>query len=270
MPDNLAVGKSLLSVENLCVSLGNPPIEAVKGISFSVQEGEILAVAGESGSGKSVTALALTKLLPASANPHISGCVRWDSTQENLSTLSERGLRSFRGQRIAYIFQEPSACFNPLFSIEGHFREILRLLGKSTSEQKEATQQALLDVGIEPSRKNLAALPGDFSGGMLQRAAIACALLPYPELLIADEPTTALDASTQKRIVELLGELNQNRGMAIVFISHDLALLNSISHRALIMQEGYIVEEGPTTQLLHNPQHPYSQALVDALPRWEP
>lgn len=257
----------LLQVKGLRASLGTPPVLAVKDVSFSLQPSEILAVAGESGSGKSVTALALTRLLPQKAQPKVSGKVLWEGVSANLLEIPERSLRKIRGTEIGYIFQEPSASFNPLFSIQNHFHEILRLSRKPAHERSAATEEALLAVGIEPTRKNLRAMPSDFSGGMLQRAAIACALLQGPRLLIADEPTTALDASTQKRIVDLLASLNQQRQMAILFISHDLALLNSISQRSLIMQNGEIVEEGKTAEVLNNPSHPYTKALVNALPR---
>ncbi len=257
----------LLAVEGLEVSLGIPPVSAVRGVDFSMAAGEILAVAGESGSGKSVTALALCRLLPQRAQPTIRGKVRWDGQPQNLLLLREKALRSLRGNEIGYIFQEPSACFNPLFSIEAHFKEILGLQGVPRHAQPMAMEEALLAVGIEPDRKNLRALPAEFSGGMLQRAAIACALLSNPRLLIADEPTTALDASSQKRVVDLLGDLNASRKMAILFISHDLALLNAIAKRVLVMQAGQIVEEGPVSSVLHDPRHPYTRELVEALPK---
>lgn len=257
----------LLQVSGLEVSLGSPVVNAVRGIDFSLGAGEILGVAGESGSGKSVTALALCRLLPRHVKPRISGHVTWDGQPQNVLRLSERALRAMRGNEVGYIFQEPSACFNPLFSMEAHFKEILALQGVPAHARRGAMEEALLAVGIEPVPKHLRALPADFSGGMLQRAAIACALLPNPRLLIADEPTTALDASSQKRVVDLLASLNASRKMAVLFISHDLALLNAIAGRVLVMQEGRIVEHGPVGEVLHHPRHPYTRELVAALPR---
>lgn len=258
---------ALLEVKGLEVSLGKPPVNAVRGIDFSLAAGEVLGVAGESGSGKSVTALALCKLLPRQARPQVSGCVRWDGQRRNILDLREKALRAMRGNEIGYVFQEPSACFNPLFSIKAHFEEILALQGVPSHARRSAMEEALLAVGIEPTRKHLRALPSDFSGGMLQRTAIACALLPNPRLLIADEPTTALDAASQKRVVDLLAELNTSRKMAILFISHDLALLNAVASRVLVMQSGRIVEHGPAGNVLRHPQHPYTRELVAALPR---
>ena len=145
--------------------------------------------------------------------------------------------------------------------------EVLAHAGVARHERGQRTAEALSEVGIEPTRSNLSAYPGNFSGGMLQRMAIACAIAAKPDLLVADEPTTALDASTQLRIIELLGQLNRDHGMAILFISHDLALLKQLAPRLLVMREGVIVEQGAAARLLHDPQHPYTQALVQAIPK---
>ncbi|MEX0332326.1 MAG: ABC transporter ATP-binding protein [Puniceicoccaceae bacterium] len=259
--------KALLSADNLRISIGQPAVEAVRGIRFAINKGEILGLAGESGSGKSVTALSLTRLLPPSASPCYAGNVNLDGIPGNLLELPESRLRQIRGPRIAYVFQEPSSSFNPVFSIRNHLEEILKLQGVKRSARLPAIRQAMEEVGIEPSRDNLEAYPGSFSGGMLQRMAIACALLYKPDLLVADEPTTALDTSTQKRVVDLLTQLNRDHGMAILFISHNLGLLRQLAGRLLVMKTGEIVESGTADSVLDSPQHAYTQELVRSIPK---
>ena len=257
----------LLEVADLSVSLGHPAVEAVRQVGFSIRRGEILGLAGESGSGKSVTSLALTRLLPAAANPRYAGIVRLAGVEGNLLRLGESSLRRIRGHRIAHVFQEPSSSFNPVHTIRDHLGEMLGLAGVPREDRAERMAAALSEVGIEPSEGNLAAYPAAFSGGMLQRLAIACALVPGPDLLVADEVTTALDTSTQKRIVDLLLEINAAHGMAVLFISHNLALLRQVAARMVVMRHGRIVEQGGSQQLLDNPRHHYTRALVDAVPR---
>lgn len=258
---------TLLSVKGLRVSLGNPAVEAVRGIDFSIHPGEIVGLAGESGSGKSVTALALTRLLPDKAAPSYGGKIILEGTPGNLLALSERSLRRVRGSQIGYVFQEPSASFNPVYTIGSHMREILRTRGIPSGRMKTEIEAALDAVGIPSDHAHLKAWPGDFSGGMLQRAAIACALLGHPGLLVADEPTTALDASTQKRIVELLKRVSRERNMAILFISHDLGVIRNIATRLVVMKDGFVVEAGPTREVMDNPRAPYTRRLLDSLPR---
>ncbi len=260
---------TLLTVDSLCVQLGNPAVEAVKQISFAINRGEILGMAGESGSGKSVSALSLTRLLPVSANPSYSGVARLYGIEKNLLSMSSRELATVRGGRIGYVFQEPSSSFNPVYTIKEHLLEVVALQGVSRGDRSRAISDALESVGIPATETNLRAYPGDFSGGMLQRLAIACALIPKPDLLIADEPTTALDTTTQKRIVELLRKLNEDLGMAILFISHDLALLKQIAPKLIVMKDGVIVEQGSSSEVLYNPVHPYTQSLVEAIPKLE-
>lgn len=267
MAETVEPQSALLSVDDLRVRIGQPSVEAVRGIRFSIDEGEILGLAGESGSGKSVTALSLARLLPASARPGYQGTVRLRGVSGNLLGLSESRLRTIRATRIAYVFQEPSSSFNPVFSIRNHLEEILKLQGVSAKSRLPAIRQAMEEVGIEPHEDNLRAFPGNFSGGMLQRMAIACALLQKPDLLIADEPTTALDTSTQKRIVELLVELNREHRMAILFISHNLGLLKQLAGRLLVMKSGEVVESGTAASVLDDPQHEYTRQLVRAIPK---
>jgi ABC-type glutathione transport system ATPase component len=257
----------LLRADNLSVRIGHPPNEAVREASFEIRRGEVLGLAGESGSGKSVTALALTGLLPGSANPVCSGTVTLDGETGNLLRMRPSRLRPIRGKRIAYVFQEPSSSFNPVYSIGAHLREILALRKIPRTDRASLIEETLRQVGLEPSPENLEAFPNDFSGGMLQRLAIACALATEPDLLIADEPTTALDTSTQARIVSLLQALNHQRGMSILFISHDLALLKQVAPRMAVMRQGYIVEQGRSSDLLQNPAHTYTQALVSSIPK---
>lgn len=263
-----ASAKPLLEVENLHVRLGRPAIEAVRGLGFSLHGGEILGLAGESGSGKSVTAFSLTRLLPVGADAEYEGTVRLQGTEENLLTAKRTTLRKIRRRRLRYIFQEPSASFHPLFTIGNQLEEVLRLsTGVSRRQARPKAETALAEVGIDPKPAVFNAFPSMFSGGMLQRLAIACALCGEPEILVADEPTTALDTTTQKRIIRLLRELNRRRGLATLFISHDLSLLYQICDRLLVMQEGRIVESGPAGKVLRRPSHPYTRQLVDAIPR---
>jgi ABC-type glutathione transport system ATPase component len=267
MADSGSDQTPLVRIRNLSIRIGSPQVEAVKAISFDIHQGEILGLAGESGSGKSVSAMALARLLPKAARPQVSGCVSLSGESGNLLQLGPSRLRKIRSSRIAYVFQEPSSSFNPAYSIRNHLEEILNGAGIPKPERDGAIRNAFAQVGIAPTKDHLESYPGDFSGGMLQRMAIACALAPQPDLLIADEPSTALDTTSQKRIVELLQALNQQAGMAILFISHDLALLKQIAGRLLVMQDGEIVEEGNAEKLLYQPEHPYTRRLVAAIPK---
>lgn len=267
MTDSGSDQAPLVRIRDLSIRIGSPQVEAVKGISFDIRHGEILGLAGESGSGKSVSAMALTRLLPKAARPKVSGTISLSGESGNLLQLGGSRLRNIRSSRIAYVFQEPSSSFNPAYSIRNHLEEILNRAGVRKADRDGAIRNAFEQVGIEPTRDHLESYPGDFSGGMLQRMAIACALAPRPDLLIADEPSTALDTTSQKRIVDLLQALNQRAGMAILFISHDLALLKQIAGRLLVMQAGEIVEEGTAGQILYQPTHPYTRKLVAAIPK---
>lgn len=259
--------RPLLNVKDLSVRLGRPGQTVVRKISFSLDRGEILGLAGESGSGKSVTALALARLLPGKALPVVEGEVRLAGERENLVQASERRLRRIRGRRISYIFQEPSSSFNPVYPIGSHLREVLKVSGVPRRQQDEEIAAVLNEVGLVADAAHLEAYPPDFSGGMLQRAALACALLSKPDLLVADEATTALDTTTQARVVRLLQDLNKRHGLGILFISHDLGLIRQICSRTLIMRRGHLVESGFTADILTRPAHPYTRELIDSLPR---
>jgi ABC-type dipeptide/oligopeptide/nickel transport system ATPase component len=256
---------ALLSVRDLTIRLGEPPQTVVDKVSFAIPEGRILGLAGESGSGKSITASACIAQFPHTTATRINGSIELQGRSGNLLTAAKASLLQVRRHEIRTISQEPSTAFNPVLTIGAQLKESLRLAGHKGS-LTEAAFEALAAVGIQPSADLLKAYPDMFSGGMLQRLAIACALTARPRLLIADEPTTALDTSTQKRIIELLTELNQTHRMAILFISHDLRLLKGFTQELMIMQAGVIVERGSTAEVLENPRHAYTRKLIEALP----
>jgi microcin C transport system ATP-binding protein len=241
----------------------------VEGISFDIRRGETLALVGESGSGKSVTAHSILRLLPYPLARHPSGTIQYAG--HDLLTLSEKRLRGIRGNRIAMIFQEPMTSLNPLQSIEKQVNEVLGLhKGLQGKAATVRTLELLELVGINEPHKRLKALPHELSGGQRQRVMIAMALANEPELLIADEPTTALDVTVQLKILELLKELQARLGMALLLISHDLNLVRQIAHRVCVMQRGCIVEHASCEQLFNSPQHPYTQELLGAEPSGGP
>ena len=267
MADPLDGPQPLVTVSGLGVSLGRPRTVVVEKVGFSIHDHEIVGIAGESGSGKSVTALSLARLLPSAARARYAGVVRLRNGPDNLLQAGERTLRRIRGRRLGYNFQEPSASFNPVFTIRDHLSEILKTAGIPAQDHRERVSRALEEVGLPSNKSTLRAYPGDFSGGMLQRTAIACALLGSPDLLIADEPTTALDTLTQRKIVDLLLRLNQEKGMAVLFISHDLGLLKEVCSQLLVMREGAVVESGKTSEILAHPEHSYTRDLLRDLPK---
>jgi microcin C transport system ATP-binding protein len=260
---------SLLSVSGLRVAFpgSQGELEAVRGISFDIDKGKTLALVGESGSGKSVTALSILRLLPPSAR--VGGRIIHDGT--DLVTASDRKLREVRGNAISMIFQEPMTSLNPLHTVERQIGEILsvhRGMGKSAARQR--TLELLHDVGIADAEHRLAAFPHQLSGGQRQRVMIAMALANEPDLLIADEPTTALDVTVQAQILELLRGLQRRLGMAVLFITHDLGIVRRMADETCIMTQGEIVERGPTETIFAAPQHPYTQKLLAAEPRGAP
>ena len=247
---------------------GRDPL-AVKGVSFTVGAGETVALVGESGSGKSVSALSILKLLPYPSASHPGGAVYYRG--ENLIDDDERDLRKVRGNKISMIFQEPMSSLNPLHTIERQVGEVLKLhRGVSTSEARARTLELLHQVGIRDPEKRLGAYPHQLSGGQRQRVMIAMALANEPDLLIADEPTTALDVTVQAQILELLKVQQQKRGMAMLFITHDLGIVRKIADRVCVMYRGEIVETGPTEAIFANPQHHYTRHLLAAEPRGAP
>jgi ABC-type dipeptide/oligopeptide/nickel transport system ATPase component len=257
----------LLEVRNLAIDFGRGEnaTHAVKGISFTIADGETVAVVGESGSGKSVTALSLTRLLPTPPARYVGGEILFNG--RNTLTLSGDELRPMRGKQIAYIFQEPGTSLNPVFTIEFQIAEAIRLHRPEVKDVRGEVVRALDLVGIRDPEKRLGDYPHQLSGGMQQRVMIAMALACHPKLLVADEPTTALDVTIQKQIMDLLRELKGRLGMSIMLITHNFGIVADIADRVVVMFRGHIVEEGKTADVLRNPQHPYTRALIDCVPR---
>ncbi|MUZ73019.1 dipeptide ABC transporter ATP-binding protein [Agrobacterium vitis] len=261
----------LLSVRDLSVAFhqGESQSLAVDHISFDIAPGEILALVGESGSGKSVSAASILKLLPYPAASHPSGQILFDG--RDLLTLSEPALRAVRGNDITMIFQEPMTSLNPLHSIEQQIGEILELHQSLTGDAaRKRTLELLLQVGIREPEKRLSAFPHELSGGQRQRVMIAMALANRPKLLVADEPTTALDVTVQAQILELLAGLKREHGMSMLFITHDLGIVRKFADRVCVMTGGKIVESGPVESIFANPQHAYTQKLLASEPRGVP
>lgn len=254
----------LLSVHDLSVSFGAAP-PVVKGVSFQIEKGETLALVGESGSGKSVTALSVLQLLNYPYASHPTGSIRFEGRE--LIGANDYVLRDFRGNRAAMIFQEPMTSLNPLHTIEKQVGEIMIVHGSRTKEQaQERTLELLKLVGLRDAERRLNALPHELSGGERQRVMIAMALANDPDLLIADEPTTALDVTVQAQILELLRRLQKQFGLAVLFISHDLDVVRRIAGRVCVMKDGRIVETGTTDTVLDNPAHEYTKMLVASKP----
>ncbi|SDT96703.1 peptide/nickel transport system ATP-binding protein/peptide/nickel transport system ATP-binding protein [Verrucomicrobium sp. GAS474] len=257
----------LLRVENLTVDFASEgrSHRAVDGVSFTIPSSKTVAVVGESGSGKSVTALALTRLLPASAK--IGGSLAFEG--RNVLTASPEELRRLRGGQIAYVFQEPSTSLNPVFTIGEQIAEAISLhrRGLSRKQVAEEVVASLARVGIRDPETRHRDYPHQLSGGMQQRAMIAMALACQPKLLIADEPTTALDVTIQAQIIDLLRDLKASLNMSILLITHNFGIVKGFADEVVVMFRGKIVEHGPTAEVLENPQHPYTKALIACVPR---
>jgi oligopeptide/dipeptide ABC transporter ATP-binding protein len=238
----------------------------VDGVSFSLQRGETLALVGESGCGKSLTSLALLQLIPAPGRIEAGSSIRLGDT--DVLALEGEALRRIRGRRIGMIFQDPMTSLNPVFTVEAQITEgILAHFRISRAEARQRALQLLQEVGIPDPAERLKAYPHQLSGGMRQRVMIAIALSAEPEILVADEPTTALDVTVQAQILEVLDELRSRRGMAVLLITHDLGIVAGRADRVAVMYAGQIVEEAPTQQLFDNPSHPYTQGLFASVPR---
>lgn len=258
----------LLQIEDLRIEFQRyrqSPVQAVKGIDLELQYGESLAIVGESGSGKSVTALSLARLLPEPQTRIRAKTLRVNG--HDVLKMREPELRKMRGKEIAYVFQEPSSSLNPVLTIRTQMAEALKLHRPEVTNFDEEIVQWLYKVGIVEPEKRLRAYPHELSGGMQQRVMIAMALCCQPQLLIADEPTTALDVTIQKQIIDLLAELRQSLGMSVVLITHNFAIIRNIADKVAVMFRGQIVETGPTEEVLANPQHPYTKALIACVPR---
>jgi len=262
---------TLLSVRDLSVQFRQDGrnVLAVDRVSFDIEQGETVALVGESGSGKSVTALSVLKLLPYPMASHPSGAIEFDGT--DLLALDESRLRKVRGNDIAMIFQEPMTSLNPLHTVERQIGEILKIhQGMSETAAREHTVELLTQVGIHEPERRLDSFPHQLSGGQRQRVMIAMALANNPSLLIADEPTTALDVTVQAQILELLADLKKSRKMAMLFITHDLGIVRKVADRVCVMTGGHIVETGPTEEIFANPQHSYTRKLLAAEPKGTP
>ncbi len=261
------MAEPLLKVDNLRVDFSTPngSVQAVKGISFEVGKGETLALVGESGSGKSVTALSILQLLPYPVARHPAGSITFEG--EELVNAPDPRLRAIRGNDIAMIFQEPMTSLNPLHTIEKQVNEVLFVhKGLSRPQARARTLELLKLVGLSDAEKRLNAYPHELSGGQRQRVMIAMALANEPKLLIADEPTTALDVTIQAQILELLDDLKERFGMSMLFITHDLGIVRKMADRVCVMNQGEIVEHGTTESIFENPSHPYTRHLLDAEP----
>jgi len=261
----------LLEVKDLSVNFGtgDKAVRAVRGVSFDIRRGETVALVGESGSGKSVTALSVLQLLAYPAASHPTGSIRFQGKE--LVGASTRELLSVRGNRISMIFQEPMTSLNPLHTIERQVNEVLILhKGLSREAARKRTLELLEQVGIPDAANRLDAYPHQLSGGQRQRVMIAMALANEPDLLIADEPTTALDVTIQAQILKLLKSLQARYGMALLFITHDLGIVRKMADRVCVMTQGRIVEQGPVAEVFDRPQHSYTQHLLSAEPKGRP
>jgi peptide/nickel transport system ATP-binding protein len=257
----------LLRLENLSVHLlaNQSSIPVLQDINFSVAEGEILAVVGESGCGKSLTSLALTRLLPEKVFSYHSGKIFFQN--KNVLEFSETDLYALRGGEIAYIFQDPFTSLNPIKKIKDQIIEPYIIhISQNKKEAIEKAEFLLGKVGITDIKDRMEAYPGQMSGGILQRTSIAMSLMCNPKLLVADEPTSALDVTIQSQLVDLLMEIRRENKMSILFISHDIGLVSSISDRIIIMYAGQIVESGTVDSVMDTPLHPYTTALLGAIP----
>jgi peptide/nickel transport system ATP-binding protein len=263
------VSATVLSVEDLGVAFTTDAgrVDVVGGVTFDVREGETLGVVGESGCGKSVTALAVMALLPQPAGRVTAGRIRFDGV--DLTALDPGARARFRGRRMSMIFQEPMTALNPVQRVGAQLTEAIAISNPSASaaERRRRALELLDEVGIPAATQRLEEYPHQLSGGMRQRVLIAIALACTPRLLIADEPTTALDVTIQAQILELLARLKRERGMAVLFITHDLGVIAEIADRVVVMYGGRVVERGGVEALFAAPRHPYSRGLLDSMPR---
>jgi len=240
--------------------------EVVHGIDFSIDAGgKTVAILGESGSGKSVTCMSLTRLLPEAPTCTVSGEILFEG--KNVLEMDRETIRSVRGNGIAYIFQEASASLNPVFSVGHQIAEAVKLHRADITNVKGRVVELLELVGIRDAAQRYKAYPHEMSGGMQQRVMIAMALACEPKLLVADEPTTALDVTIQAQIMDLLRELRAKLGMSIVLITHNFGIVKGFADEVIVMFRGEIVEQGPVDEVLNNPQHPYTKALIACIPK---
>lgn len=258
----------MLEVNNLRIAFESrgEANEVVRGIDFSVgADGHTVAILGESGSGKSVTCLALTRLLPPEPICTVRGSIRFEG--EEVLRMQPEEVRRLRGEGIAYIFQEPSSSLNPVFTVGSQIAEAVKQHRPDIDDVRGRVVELLQLVGIRDAAQRFSAYPHEMSGGMQQRVMIAMALACEPKLLVADEPTTALDVTIQAQIMDLLRDLRAKLGMSIVLITHNFGIVRGFAEEVLVMYQGQIVEQGPVGQVLENPRHPYTKALIACIPK---
>ena len=257
--------KPLLSIEELTIAFRGKPV--VRELSLAIQPGEVLGLVGESGSGKSVTSLAILGLVESAAE--VRGRIRFDG--EELLTLRPEAMRRYRGRRIAMIFQEPMTALNPVMQVGRQIAEAIETHQPTLTrrEVRKAVIANLQAVALPDPEKRYTDYPHQFSGGQRQRILIAMALANRPQLLIADEPTTALDVTVQAQVLKLLRDLQQQFGLAMLFISHDLAVVAEVADRVAVMRHGWLLEQGSREQIFHTPRHPYTRSLLGAVPTLE-
>ena len=257
----------LLKVRDLGVTFrtGDRVTVASTEVSFDLAAGEVLAVVGESGSGKSVSALALTRLLPPAPTCEVVGTI--ELAGRALTGLTEAALSKVRGKDIAYIFQEPGTSLNPVYTIGFQIGEAIELHRPDVTDVRAAVLAALRDVHIDDPARVADSYPHELSGGMQQRAMIAMALACDPKILVADEPTTALDVTIQKEIMDLLARLRRERGMSILLITHNFGIVANFADHVQVMRQGRVVEQGPTAQVMGSPAHEYTKGLIACIPR---
>ncbi len=262
--------RTILEVSNLKTRFHTPDgtVHAVNGVTFDLKEGELLGIVGESGCGKSVTVMSLLKLIPMPPGEIPEGEAIFGG--RDLIAMETDEIRNIRGHQIGFIFQDPMTSLNPVLTIGYQIAEPLRThLGLSREEANERAAQLLDTIGIPKAASRLDDYPHQFSGGMRQRVMIAIALSCVPQILIADEPTTALDVTIQAQIIDLVKKLRQEFGMSIIWITHDLGIIAGIADRVMVMYGGYLVERAPVKDLYATPKHPYTQGLLNSLPRLE-
>lgn len=261
------MSEKLLEIKDEKLSFFTPAgeVKALNGVSFSMNEGEVLGIVGESGSGKSVTAYSIMGLT-AYPGKLIGGTIYFNGHQ--IEKMSEKEMRKIRGNEVSIIFQDPMTSLNPVYTIGNQITEVIRLhTGKSKKEAYDRAKELLELVGINEPTKRLKQYPHELSGGMRQRVMIAIALACEPKLLIADEPTTALDVTIQAQILELMQELRQKLGMSIIMITHDLGVVASMCERVAVMYAGHIVEYGTADEIFYEPKHEYTKGLINSIPK---
>jgi peptide/nickel transport system ATP-binding protein len=264
------LSQPVLQIENLQTHFftDRGQIPAVDGVTITVNKGEVVGIVGESGCGKSVTSLSVMKLVPNPPGKIVGGAIKFKG--ENLVSVDEKRMREIRGNEIAMIFQEPMTSLNPVFTIGDQIGEAVRLHTKaSKKEAKQRSIDMLKKVGIPRAEAIVDEYPHQLSGGMRQRVMIAMAMACNPELLIADEPTTALDVTIQAQILDLMRQLNKEAETAILLITHDLGVVAEMCHRVVVMYAGNVIEEGDVRTILKNPKHPYTIGLLNSLPKLE-